>query len=130
MKTIKVDNLTKKFGRLVAVDHVSFEVEEGEIFVFLGANGAGKTSTIMMLATALNPTSGTATVCGYDIITERDKIRESIGIVFEELSLDIGLTARENLDFHARMYHLPEQTRNEKVSQALDLVGLKDKQNV
>jgi len=130
MRAIRTDNLTKMFGQLVAVDHISFEVEEGEIFGFLGANGAGKTSTIMMLATALNPTSGTATVCGYDIITERDKIRESIGIVFEELSLDIGLTARENLDFHARMYHLPEQTRNEKVSQALDLVGLKDKQNV
>ena len=66
MKTIRVDNLTKRFGHLVAVDHISFEVQEGEVFGFLGANGAGKTSTIMMLATALNPTSGTATVCGYD----------------------------------------------------------------
>src|SRR4030042_1516708 len=129
MRAIKTDNLTKMFGQLVAVDHISFEVEEGEIFGFLGANGAGKTSPIMMLATALNPTSGTAAVCGYDITRERDKVRESIGIVFEELSLDISLTARENLDFHARLYHLPKQTRDEKVSQALDLVGLKDKQN-
>jgi ABC-2 type transport system ATP-binding protein len=130
MKAIIVDNLTKIFGHLVAVDHISFEVEEGEIFGFLGANGAGKTSTIMMLATALNPTSGMATVCGYDIVRERDRVRESIGIVFEELSLDVNLTARENLDFHARLYHLPKRVRDERVSQAVDLVGLEDRQNI
>jgi ABC-2 type transport system ATP-binding protein len=130
MKAIRTDNLTKMFGHLVAVDHISFEVEEGEVFGFLGANGAGKTSTVMMLATALNPSSGTATVCGYDIIRERDKVRESIGIVFESLSLDTNLTARENLDFHARLYHLPKKVRDERVSQALDLVGLKDRQNI
>ena len=78
MQAIRAENLTKRFGHLVAVDHISFEVEEGEVFGFLGANGAGKTSTIMMLATALNPSSGTATVCGYDIVRERDKVRESI----------------------------------------------------
>lgn len=130
MKAIKADNLTKMFGRLVAVDHISFEVEEGEIFGFLGANGAGKTSTIMMLATALNPSSGTATVCGYDIVREQDKVRESIGIVFEDMSLDINLTAKENLDFHAILYHLPQKVRNERISQALDMVGLKDRQNM
>jgi ABC-2 type transport system ATP-binding protein len=129
MKAIVADNLTKMFGQIIAVDHVSFEIEEGEVFGFLGANGAGKTSTVMMLATALNPSSGMATVCGYDIITERDKVRESIGIVFEDLSLDINLTARENLDFHATLYHLPRKTTDEQVSQALDLVGLKEKQN-
>jgi ABC-2 type transport system ATP-binding protein len=130
MKAIVVDNLTKMFGHLVAVDHISFEVGEGEIFGFLGANGAGKTSTIMMLATALNPSSGMATVFGYDIVRERDKVRESIGIVFEELSLDVNLTARENLDFHARLYHIPKKVRDERVSQALDLVGLEDRQNI
>jgi len=130
MKAIVADNLTKMFGHLVAVDHISFEVEEGEVFGFLGPNGAGKTSTIMMLATALNPSSGTATVCGYDIIRERDEVRESIGIVFEDLSLDINLTARENLDFHARLYHLPKRVRDERVSQALDLVELEDRQNI
>jgi len=130
MKAIRADNLTKMFGHLIAVDHISFEVEEGEIFGFLGANGAGKTSTIMMLATALNPSFGTATVCGYDITRERDKVRESIGIVFEDLSLDIDLTARENLDFHARLYHLPQKVREERVSQALGVVGLRDKQNI
>jgi len=130
MKAIRADNLTKMFGHLVAVDHISFEVEEGEVFGFLGANGAGKTSTIMMLATALNPSSGTATVCGYDIIRERDKVRESIGIVFEALSLNTNLTAKENLDFHAILYHLPKKMRDERISQALDLVELKDKQNI
>ena len=130
MKAIIADNLTKMFGHLVAVDHISFEIEEGEIFGFLGANGAGKTSTVMMLATALNISSGTATVCGYDINKDRDRVRECIGIVFQELSLDIYLTGRENMDFHARLYHLPKKVRDERISQALDLVGLKDKQNI
>ena len=130
MKAIEVNNLTKMFGHLVAVDHISFEVEEGEVFGFLGPNGAGKTTIIMMLATALNPTSGSASVCGCDIIKDRDELRKSIAVVFEELSLDINLTGRENLDFHARMYHLDKKTREERVSQALDLVGLKDKQNI
>jgi ABC-2 type transport system ATP-binding protein len=130
MKAIIADNLTKMFRHLVAVDHISFEIEEGEIFGFLGANGAGKTSTVMMLATALNLSSGTATVCGYDINKDRDRVRECIGIVFQELSLDIYLTGRENMDFHARLYHLPKKVRDERISQALDLVGLKDKQNI
>ncbi|MDH4268948.1 MAG: ATP-binding cassette domain-containing protein [Dehalococcoidia bacterium] len=98
MKAIVTDNLTKMFGHLVAVDHISFEVEEGEMFGCLGANGAGKTSTVMMLATALNPSSGTATVCGYDIIRERDKVRESIGIVFEDLSLDTNFFSKMEAD--------------------------------
>ncbi len=130
MKAIEVRNLTKIFGHLVAVDHISFEVEEGEIFGFLGANGAGKTTTIMMLATARTPTSGTATVSGYDITRDGNKIRESIAVVFEELSLDVDLTGRENLDFHARMYHIPQKTREERISRALELVGLRTKQNM
>jgi ABC-2 type transport system ATP-binding protein len=130
MRAVIADNLTKTFGHIVAVDHISFEIEEGEIFGFLGANGAGKTSTIMMLATALNPSSGTATVCGHDIMKERDQVRKCLGIVFQELSLDIYLTGRENLDFHARIYHLPRKLRNERISQALDLVKLEDKQDI
>jgi len=130
MKAIEVNNLTKTFGHLVAVDHISFEVEEGEIFGFLGANGAGKTTTIMMLATARTPTSGTATVSGYDITRDGSKIRQSIAVVFEELSLDVDLTGRENLDFHARMYHIPKKTREERISRALELVGLRTKQNM
>jgi ABC-type multidrug transport system, ATPase component len=125
MKAIEVNNLAKTFGHLVAVDHISFEVEEGEIFGFLGANGAGKTTTMMMLATALNPTSGTATVYGHDIIKSRNEVRKVVAVVFEELSLDTDLTGRENLDFHAVMYHLDKETRVERVSRALGLVGLK-----
>lgn len=129
MKAITADNLTKLFGRLVAVDHLSFEVEEGEVFGFLGPNGAGKTTTVMMLATALNPDYGSATVCGYDIRQHKDKVRECIAILFQEPSLDTSLTARENLDFHARLYHLPRKVREERISQALELVGLTDKAN-
>jgi ABC-2 type transport system ATP-binding protein len=130
VKAIEVKNLTRTFGHVVAVDHISFEVEEGEIFGFLGANGAGKTTTIMMLTTALNPTSGNATVCGHDIVKDRNELRKYMAVVFEELSLDTDLTARENLDFHARMYHIPRRVREERVSQALGLVGLKGKQNM
>jgi len=129
MKAIEVNNLTKTFDHLVAVDRISFEVEHGEIFGFLGVNGCGKTTAMMMLATALNPSSGTATVCGYDIIKERNKVRESIGVVFQRLSLDVNLTGRENLDFHARMYHLGKRVREGRISRALDLVGLKDRQD-
>jgi len=130
MKAIEVNKLSKTFGHLVAVDHISFEVEEGEIFGFLGSNGAGKTTTIMMLATALNPTCGSATVCEHDILEDRAEVRKSIGIVFEEMSLDVRLTGRENLDFHTRMYHLDKKTRKERVSRALELVGLKSKQDI
>jgi ABC-2 type transport system ATP-binding protein len=84
----------------------------------------------MRLATLLNPTSGTATVCGYDILKNRDKVRKSIGLVFEEPSVDIQLTGRENLDFHARMYRVPKKIRVERVLRALDLVGLRDSANV
>ena len=130
MKAIEVKNLTRTFGHVVAVDHISFEVDEGEIFGFIGANGAGKTTTIMMLTTALNPTSGNATVCGHDIVKDRNELRKYMAVVFEELSLDTDLTARENLDFHARMYHIPRRVREERVSRALGLVGLKGKQNM
>jgi ABC-type multidrug transport system, ATPase component len=84
---------------------------------------------MMMLATALNPTSGTATVYGHDIIKSRNEVRKVVAVVFEELSLDTDLTGRENLDFHAVMYHLDKETRVERVSRALGLVGLKGKQN-
>ena len=130
MKAIEANSLTKTFGHITAVDHISFEVEEGEIFGLLGLNGAGKTTTTMMLATALNPTSGAAKVCGHDIVKGRDELRKSIAVVFEELSLDVNLTARENLDFHARMYHLDRKTREERISRALELVGLRGKQNI
>ena len=101
---IRVSGLTKFYGDLLAVDHISFEVEEGEIFCLLGPNGAGKTTTIKMLTTLLRPSDGTAEVCGYDIRRAPDAVRRVIGIVFQEPSLDLELTGRENMEFHARLY--------------------------
>jgi len=129
-RAIEVFNLTKNFRDLTAVDGILFEVGEGEIFGLIGANGAGKTTTIMMLCTLIRPTSGSARICGYDIIKESKKVRESIGVVFEEPSIDIRLTGRENLDFHARMYRLPKRIREERVSEVLDLVELRDKEDL
>jgi ABC-2 type transport system ATP-binding protein len=130
MNEIEVESLTKRFGQLVAVDQISFAVERGEVFGLLGLNGAGKTTTVMMLSTLLNPTSGSATVCGYDIVRNREGVRESIGLVFEEQAVDIYLTGKENLDFHARMYHIPKKVREERVAEVLDLVRLRDSANV
>ncbi len=127
MRVIETDNLTKHFGTLVAVDHVSFSVEEGEILGFLGPNGAGKTTTLNMLATLLQPTSGTATVDGHDILKEPDAVRRSIGFVFQDLTLDIELTGQENLDFHGRLYGLKRDVRQQRIKEMLEIVQLTDR---
>ena len=120
--------LTKVFnGDLTAVDNISFTVEEGEIFGFLGPNGAGKTTTLNMLATLLRPTSGTATVNGYDIHENPDAVRRSIGFVFQDPTLDIELTGRENLDFHGRLYGLSKQERKDRITEILEVVQLTDR---
>jgi ABC-2 type transport system ATP-binding protein len=126
---VEVENLTKEFDELVAVDHVSFTIGKGEIFGFLGPNGAGKSTVIKMLTTLLNPTSGSAKIGGYDIVKERNKVRGCIGIVFQGQSSDLLLTGKENLDFHARMYSMGKKTREERISEILDLLGLKGKEN-
>lgn len=129
-KIIKVDALTKIFdNRVRAVDEVSFDVEEGEILGFLGPNGAGKTTTLNMLSTLLRPTSGTATVNGYDIIEEPDGVRRSIGFVFQDHTLDNELTGRENLDFHCRIYGLKRNVRQQRIKEMLDLVQLVERAN-
>lgn len=127
---IEVDQLTKMFGDLVAVDHISFTVKRGEIFGLLGPNGAGKSTTIKILTTLLNPTSGTAKICGYDVVRERDEVRRCIGIVFQDRSVDRRLTGRQNLDFHARMYSMSKEEREAKIEEVLDLLELKGKENV
>ena len=127
---IDIIDLTKKFNGLVAVNHVTLNVREGEIFGFLGPNGAGKTTAVKMLCTILNPTSGSAKVCGYDIVKQRDKVRKCIGIVFQDRAIDTFLTGRENLDFHARMYHLDRNTRQKRVAEVLDLMDLRGKENM
>jgi ABC-2 type transport system ATP-binding protein len=127
---IEVVNLTKKYGELVAVNNVSFEVKEGEIFGLLGPNGAGKTTLISMLCTILRPTSGTAKVNGFDIVKEEDKVRKSIGIVFQDSSLDNRLTGMENIELHASLYGVPKNERKKRIKEVLELVGLEDKANI
>jgi ABC-2 type transport system ATP-binding protein len=127
---IKTSELTKKFDDLTAVDNVSFSVNKGEIFGFLGPNGAGKTTTIKMLITLLYPTKGSAKVAGFDIIKERDKVRKSIGVVFQEPALDTELTGEENLEFHARMYGLSRSKRKQRINEVLNLVDLQEKKDV
>ncbi|MDD5110937.1 MAG: ATP-binding cassette domain-containing protein [Candidatus Altiarchaeota archaeon] len=127
-EVVSIHNLSKRFNGLAAVDGISFSVEEGEIFGFLGPNGAGKTTTLSMLSTLLEPSSGGATVNGYDIKTDRDNVRKSIGIVFQDPSLDEELTAYENMDFHGWLYNVPREVRKKKIPELLKLVELDDRQ--
>jgi ABC-2 type transport system ATP-binding protein len=124
---IRVDRLTKKFGDLTAVDGISFTVGAGEIFGFLGPNGAGKSTTIKMLATLLKPTSGSATLAGYDIATQPTQVRQSIGLVFQDQSLDNRLTADENLKFHALLYDVPADVFRQRADEVLKMVDLVDR---
>jgi ABC-2 type transport system ATP-binding protein len=120
--------LTKVFDNEIrAVDGISFTVDEGEILGFLGPNGAGKTTTLNMLATLLRPTSGTATVNGHDILAQPDAVRRSIGYVFQDPTLDLELTGRENLDFHGRLYSLKRDVRRQRIEEMLELVQLTDR---
>jgi ABC-2 type transport system ATP-binding protein len=124
---IRVENLTKTFEGFTAVDGISFAVEEGELFGLLGPNGAGKTTTINMLSTLLRPTSGSAVVAGFDVARDRDAVRQSIGIVFQEPALDGRLTGRENLEFHTMMYGIGKVERRRRIDEVLTLVELTDK---
>ncbi len=127
MNIIEVSELTKKFGDLLAVDNISFEVKEGEVFGFLGPNGAGKTTTINMLCTLLTPTAGKASVSGFDIVKQRSKVRESIGLVFQDSTLDEYLTAEQNLRFHAYAYKIAKAEREERMKELLELVELSER---
>lgn len=127
---IETDKLTKSFGELVAVDSLDLKVKKGEIFGLLGPNGAGKTTTISMLSTILPSSGGKATVAGYDIDKERKAVRASIGIVFQNHSLDEELTGYENLDFHGRLYGMSKDERWERIMELLELVDLKEKKDL
>jgi ABC-2 type transport system ATP-binding protein len=118
--------LTRRFGDLLAVDHIDLEVGQAEIFGLLGSNGAGKSSTIRMLTTLLVPTSGTATVSGHDVIREPAAVRRSIGYVPQLLSADGTLTGYENLLISARLHHLPRAFQRQRIPEALASVGLTD----
>jgi len=130
LDAIRVEGLVKTFDGFTAVDRVSFAVAEGELFGLLGPNGAGKTTTINMLATLLRPTAGSAVVAGFDVARDRDAVRKSIGIVFQEPALDGRLTGRENLEFHTMMYGLGKAERRRRIDEVLALVELTDKAGV
>lgn len=129
MDAIVVDALTKRYDGRVAVDEISFTVGKGTIYGFLGPNGAGKTTTINVLCTLLKPTSGRALVNGYDCEGQPDLVRKSIGIVFQDTTLDKDLTAFENLFYHAVLYRVPKRTRKSEVEDALQFVGLGDRRD-
>jgi len=129
LNSIETKSLTKSFGDLKAVDDISFNVENGEIFGFLGPNGAGKSTTMMILTTLLKPTSGQALVSGFDVKTNPKQVRQKIGYVQQESTVDEYLTGRENLLLQARLNHIPKDLIKERIDEVLDLIELSDKQN-
>lgn len=126
---ITVKNLVKKYADFKALDGLSFEVNENEIFGLLGPNGAGKTTLIHILATLLKPTEGGAIVNGFDVVHNATKVRQSIGVVFQAPSSDDILTGYENLKVHALLYGIPRKLREKRISEVLELVGLEDRKN-
>ncbi len=126
---ISVSRLTKRYGEIEAVRGIDFEVKRGETFGFLGPNGAGKTTTIKILCTLAKATSGSATVAGLDTSTEPDKVRRMIGLVFQDTTLDLYLTAEQNLRFHAALYAVPPDAVEPRMRQVLDMVGLWDRKD-
>jgi ABC-2 type transport system ATP-binding protein len=126
---VSVRGLRKRFGELEAVAGVDFDVVRGETFGFLGPNGAGKTTTINMLCTLAMPTAGSASVAGFDIARERDAVRRSIGLVFQDTTLDSYLTAERNLRFHAELYGVPRELIDGRLREVLEIVGLWDRKD-
>jgi len=119
--------LTKRYGKILALDSLDLKIEPGEVFGLLGPNGAGKTTTISMLCTVNSPTSGTALVNGFDIRRQAGKVRRSIGIVFQDPSIDDRLTGRENMMLHATLYDIGTVLARKKIIELLGLVGLQDR---
>jgi ABC-2 type transport system ATP-binding protein len=128
-KPIIVDSITKVYGDIVAVDHISFEVQWGTVLALLGPNGAGKTTLIKILTTIARPTSGTGLVDGHDVCNERKKIRSLIGVVPQANNFDRFLTVRENLVLHAKMHGMPGVAYNPQIDQLLRIMGLDQRQN-
>jgi ABC-2 type transport system ATP-binding protein len=127
MNAVEIQDLVKTFGKFVAVDHVSLEVEKGEIFGFLGPNGAGKSTTIRMLCGLLTPTSGKASVSGFDIATQPEEIRRSIGYMSQKFSLYDDLTVEENIDFFTGIYGVPQALRAERKAYVLEMASLTER---
>jgi ABC-2 type transport system ATP-binding protein len=126
---IEVKSLVKNYKQLIAVNDISFNVGQGEIFGFLGPNGAGKTTTIRMLCTLARPSSGQATVNGFDVVHQQRQVRQSIGLVFQDPSLDEKLSAIQNLRFHAMIYDVPSSVREKRIEEVMNMVELWDRRN-
>ncbi len=126
---IHAENITKKFGHFTAVDSISFHVEKGEIFGFLGANGAGKTTAMRMFCGLSTPTSGKATVAGYDVYRETEKIKKNIGYMSQKFSLYDDLTVAENIRFYGGIYGLSKSLLNEKTDYLMNLLNITDARN-
>jgi ABC-2 type transport system ATP-binding protein len=127
---IEVKNLEHWYGDFKAVDNISFTVRQGEIFSFLGPNGAGKSTAINVLITLLKLQKGSASVAGYDVAREPEKVRESIGIIFQEVTLDRDMTVFEILEFHGRLYEMPAEDRRRRINELLALVKLEKKRDI
>ena len=127
--SIETKSLTKSFGDVTAVNDISFSVENGEIFGFLGPNGAGKSTTIMILTTLLKPTSGQALISGFDVTTNAKQVRQNIGYVQQETTVDDYLTGRENLLLQAKLNHIPKGKIDKRIDEVLELIELSDKQD-
>jgi ABC-2 type transport system ATP-binding protein len=128
VNSIEVNNLTKKFGKFISVDSISFEVKQGEVFGFLGANGAGKSTTIKMLCGILEPTSGNAKVGGFDIVKEPEKVKNQIGYMSQKFSLYEDLTVEENINFFGGVYSLSNSKLDERKSWVINMAGLTGKE--
>ena len=126
MPIIVVEDFVKKYGSFTAVDRVSFTVETGSIFAFLGPNGAGKSTTISTLCTITDKTSGTLLIDGKDIATEKNAVRNAIGVVFQDSTLDSKMTVEENLNMHCVFYHIPKSIVNERIDFVLNIVNLSE----
>lgn len=122
-------DITKRFGDLTAVDKINLSIEAREIFGLIGPNGAGKTTLIRMLTTVIPPTDGTARIAGYDIRDNQDQVRRSIGVVSQATTLDVELTAWENMNIYAKYYDVPAETRKTRIKDLLEVVGLGDRAN-
>lgn len=127
MAIVEAERLLKRYGELIAVNGISFQVQEREIYGLLGPNGAGKSTTILMLNTLLRPSGGRAVVCGHDVERHPSGVRQAVGYVSQEIAVDEFLTGRENLELHARLYHVPSREMPRRIEEAAAMVDLSDR---
>lgn len=127
MYTIETNSITKNFDNIVAVNNINISINQGELLGILGPNGAGKTTLINMLSTMTKPSKGTAKICGFDVVKDASSVRQNIGVVFQDFTLDDRLTGRENLDLHGRLYGINSKIRKKRIEEVLTFVELTDR---